>query len=1142
LYIARLQLKDFKSFGGSHDLRLVPGMTAIVGPNGSGKSNLLDALRWVLGDSHAAKLRISRQGGLIFHGSSSRPPASEGEVSVQMREDARICTIKRRVSDAGAVVSVDGSRATLSELDEVKRRWQLSGDRFAFIGQGDVTEVIEQRPPARRMLLESLFGIDEYRKRRGEASDRLKETEEEYKRLRVFSAELSARRGEIAPEVERASVAREIQDLLEEDRKRLYWVRRAMCEASIAKKSREREALSDALKMRNAWRGRWERSLAFLEGNISELSHLRQGQVRELEDARSSLSGFTRTAYGYGAALVSARRRSLQIAQEREELASRLESLKREKEKSDAEARAVLHDLERVRKQLAASEERYRRQEEEALRAREARERVNRERGEIEGEMSTLKGRMKSIGTALRALAQSGGASSDGAPQEEDPMKALKRELDALERRHSELLDAQAEEASRYRDVYAQLQEVTADLQKNRRESSRIGNRLSELQDQAAAEVYPKHVQHILSAAKLGRIDARPCAVIDAFTCPVELATAMEAFLGGRQFWILLDTMDEAGVCIDALKKSAMGRATFLPLERCRPRRRDTSGRLPREGLVGWAMDLVGVEDHWRAGIEHIMGDLLIVEDYRTGQSLVRGGFKGPIATLEGDVFQPGGTISGGRVQKSGRAIEIKSALSRMAAEADAARRLVDSLGVEFARLEAEEISASGRKDAISEEIRDLSARRSELDSQREEILRDRARKKSERESMTASLKEGAATYAELARRMRELGSLRSEATADADVRLFGELERLKGGVALAEERQRSCFVLSERVTAELRAAEGSIAALDEELSACEQEITANRSNLTRLAGRCAEVASRRRAVSLEMADFGKRYEVISRRCERRRARLEASKSACGSVSSELSACEMKIAENTRERAELVQTWEEQYPYPGPDAAPDADPDELKRIIRERDRSLRSLGDIDMGVLSEDRNLRDRLAFLGDQLDDVSRSMIELERLISDADGQAKVIFTEAMEEIDKKFNSLFQRLFIGGDAKLEMIEGESLWDSGVDVVARPPGKRPTGIGQLSGGEQSLSAIALLFASLEVAQCPIAVLDEVDAALDEVNLRRFADLAKDASKERQIFVMTHRRVTMERADVLYGVTLAEPGLSKVIGVRVEDWA
>lgn len=221
---------------------------------------------------------------------------------------------------------------------------------------------------------------------------------------------------------------------------------------------------------------------------------------------------------------------------------------------------------------------------------------------------------------------------------------------------------------------------------------------------------------------------------------------------------------------------------------------------------------------------------------------------------------------------------------------------------------------------------------------------------------------------------------------------------------------------------------------------------------------------------------------------------------------------------------------------------PDEETDELRKKIREGDRKIKAFGDVDMGVLSEDRSLKDRLAFMGEQLDDVRAGATELERLIADADRQAYKVFSDALLEVDNRFCKLFQRLFGGGEAHLEMIEGETIWDTGVDVMARPPGKHPQTINQLSGGEQSLAAISLLFASMEVAGCPIAVLDEVDAALDEVNLRRFAELAKEYAKNRQVLAMTHRRVTMERADVLYGVTLSEPGLSQIIGVRLEDWA
>ncbi|MDR0616963.1 MAG: chromosome segregation protein SMC [Synergistaceae bacterium] len=1146
MYIARLQLKGFKSFGGSHDLPLSPGMTAIVGPNGSGKSNLLDALRWVLGDSHASKLRISRQGDLLFQGSVSCSGATEAEVSIQMREDARICAIKRRLTESGSISLVDGSRVTLSELDEAKARWQLSGDRFAFIGQGDVTEVIQQRPQARRMLLESLFGIDAYRKRRTEASDRLNEAREEYDRLRNFRAELSARRDEIAPAVAIAAAARGIMDALEEERRVLYWIRRAKNETLLAATEEEAAALRRELAMRESWRLRWERSMAFVEGSLAELSGARQSQVRELEETKNSLAGFTRTAYGYGAAFTSAKKRSSQIGDERASLASKACKLRADKDASDSEGASLAKELESARSALDLAEKRYQERRESIRKDKENRAMLNSARGEMEGEMTALKGRIRFIGSSLKDLSGKSADDTGGA----DAYRSIKKELEVIEKRHEALLDEQEEASSRHRDVYARLREVTVELQKNRRESSKLSGRLAELQEQAQAEVYPRPVQHVLSSARLGRLDAKPCAVIDAFVCPAELATAIEAFLGGRQFWILVNTMDEAGRCIDQLKKNQAGRATFLPLERSRPRRRDESYRLPPDRVTGWAMKLISPEKCWLPALEHLMGDLLIVEDYKLGQLLAGGGFSCPIATLDGDVFQPSGSISGGKAQKPGRAIEIKSALFEMERQAASARARVDLLTAQAASLEEEEASAAGKKEEISTAIRELALNRSALDARREEIARERARAKNERDSMMASLKQNAARYAECFGKKKSIDEeLRIQGDTpgepDADAKLFREIERLKSAYALLGEKQRSAFVLSERIISDLRAAERSLAELDEESASCEQEIMTNRANLTRLARRVSETSARKRALAAGMAEFSERYEFISARRQRRIARLDKAKAALAEAESKNASSKSKAEFLRREREELIQTWEEQYPYAGPRAVSemgDIDPDSLRKTIRERDRELKALGEVDLGALSEDKSLRERTAYLGDQLDDVSRGMMELERLIMEADEQARTIFTDAMEEIDKKFDALFQQLFGGGDARLDFIEGASLWDSGVDVVARPPGKHPQSIAQLSGGEQSLSAIALLFASLEAAGCPIAVLDEVDAALDEVNLRRFADLAKEASGKRQIFVMTHRRVTMERADVLYGVTLAEPGLSQVIGVRVEDWA
>jgi len=244
----------------------------------------------------------------------------------------------------------------------------------------------------------------------------------------------------------------------------------------------------------------------------------------------------------------------------------------------------------------------------------------------------------------------------------------------------------------------------------------------------------------------------------------------------------------------------------------------------------------------------------------------------------------------------------------------------------------------------------------------------------------------------------------------------------------------------------------------------------------------------------------------------------------------------------TRELDDLSALWEGQFPYPGQEGFEEPRTlEELRRTLRERERALRELGEVDGGVLSEDRSLEERVLFLQDQTQDVTRAREELQAFISDTDAQAGALFSQALQGIDRRFNELFRRLFGGGEGRLMLTEGLSLWDAGVEVMARPPGKTPQHLGQLSGGEQSLTGIALLFAAMEVAGAPLAVLDEVDAALDEANLKRFAALAEECARTRQLIVMTHRRYTMERAQVLYGVTMSEPGLSQVVGVRLEDW-
>ena len=403
MYISRLQLKGFKSFGGSHDLLLSSGFTAIVGPNGSGKSNILDALRWSLGDSHAGRLRISRQSDLLFQGSISLPAAKEAEVLLQLREDSRSCSVKRRVTapDGNTILFVDNARKTLTELDDTKRDWKLEGDRFAFIGQGEVAEVIQQRPLARRMRLESLFGIDVYRKRRMDASDRLVTVKEEYEQLRNVMAELQARREEIAPEVRRASELREILDKIEDERKLLYWLRRHRSEILIEEIGEDLEAVMAEQSVVLGWSSRWKKALEELERNFVLLSRERQQQTWELEQSKKSFDSLIKAGYASASSLKASKDRLCQASEERRKAKEHMEALIEEQKKTQEENKKAREDLEKGQKALETADKKWQEYNLRLKEEKEQREAWNNEKARLEAELQQVRAKLSFLGKDL---------------------------------------------------------------------------------------------------------------------------------------------------------------------------------------------------------------------------------------------------------------------------------------------------------------------------------------------------------------------------------------------------------------------------------------------------------------------------------------------------------------------------------------------------------------------------------------------------------------------------------------------------------------------------------------------------------------------------------------------------------------------
>jgi chromosome segregation protein len=1146
LYIARLQLKGFKSFGGVHDLPMSPGFTAVVGPNGSGKSNLLDALRWVLGDMNPGRLRIVRQSDLIFSGSLSLPRADEAEVAVQLRSEARSSLFRRKVQrDGTSLVLVDGARVRLQDLDEVKRAWNLEGDRFAFIGQGDVTEVVQQRPLARRMHLEALFGIDVYRRRRDDAVAKLHAAGAELARLETLMAELEARRVVIAPEVRKARIASTLRTELDEARRLLYWIRRGEAEREREELLAEACHMEERRTLAEKWLERWR---ALEERFVRESEQLSTGEralLEETERIARRRDVLRRQAFASGTALRHVKETLVRCFEQeaRSEKALALaeeEALLRAAAFQDADAAFV-----RALQELEEADAVWRRHTEALGEERLLREELRAGLARVDVDLSASKGRLGALGKRVWELRTS-------CLEEEERLALLQKQRDE-ERLQEEACRREHEEAVlRHSDAYALCQEYAGELQLLRRETGRAASRLEEYRETAQGELYPRPVQHLVAAAKLGRLSARPLPLVEAFTCPSNLIRAVEAFLGGRQFWLLVETFDEAQVCIEQLKRTGNGRATFLPLERTHPRFPQKDLTLPR-GVVGWAVELLQMDPHWESCVRHVLGDLLLVERYEVGASLSRSGCRVPVATLDGDVFLSSGTVSGGRGKSGPGAMELRRLMSEAEAEVSRLEASAKELAWSLREAEDRERAASKRKQETAEAL----AARERFLEEKERLLQSALREKLHREEellrTKESLREEGRRYGELLRNFRELQErLQTLSALPEDRELESRVTALRATARLAEEKRLAAKDLAERTRASLGDLREALAVHVRDREELSRQGISEREKLALLGKEFRELQLQEEDLAWRLKRERLSLNTLHRRRDRARRGIRSGEERLAADREREMRTRRRIEDLQREVDDAVALWEEQFPYPGNSfhvpsedtgaLSPRERTEELRRTIRERERSLKALGDVDLGTLSEDRSLEERLAFLKEQVGDVRSGMEELRRFLEETDRHAGALFSKALEGIDQRFDALFQRLFGGGEARLSLAEGSELWEAGVEVIARPPGKKPQHLGQLSGGEQSLTAISLLFAAMEIAGVPLAVLDEVDAALDEVNLRRFAVLAKEYSRAIQIVAMTHRRYTMEQADLLYGVTMSEPGLSQVVGVRLEEWS
>ena len=1179
--LKQLRVFGFKTFAEPLKIDFEPGITAVVGPNGSGKSNLVEAIRWALGEQSSKQLRSSRTDDVIFSGNAKRKPLGMAEVTLvfdnadhRLPLDFAEVEVSRRAYRAGEIeYYLNRDHVRLRDVMDVLMGSGLGPGSYSIVSQGQIDAILSSKPTERRSLFEETAGIARFLARKNEALRRLEHTEANAIRISDLIAELERRIPELEGQVRRSKRYRRVSTRVR-DLELLSFMR--------ASKSRreERERVRAALEALDEQQAAAAARASALAAELSSVRTELYRQELALEEQRVATQEARAKLADMQAALAATHARrgaletqsSVSVADEERSQAERNELDRALAELSGRiapmlvrvdEARAIEV---RVTAMLADARARL----DGAFTALRAFETAAAEKiasdadrratiASSEREMTRLGdelGRVRDermLGERLAVEARQRFASG------EIELASLERDL---EKRAAAIasLDARAEsEAQQLEELQSQLRELHAEAASD---EARL-HTLEELEH--SLEGHIPGTRAVIEAASRGELQGVRGVVSQLLRVDEPYAQALDVAFGAGLSHIVVDTEADAERAIALLTERELGRATFLPLDGLRARRGHELGALTgREGVVGYAHTLVKTQPQYTGIVAFLVGRTLVVDTLETALSLVRAhGFRDEIVTLSGERIEGGGAITGGRftrersiLARAAQAESLRAKLPGLKARleefehriagagshaeatsaaleearrthADAlvavtdARTRLGSLEAEIERLDGTAQSGRDRERAMQEQIDQTRARKTAL----ERIGEDRMDESGERERLEAELasarEQVRGAEAEQQRAASVLARAREETAAaqaerDASQARLGMLDNnaQRAAEARAAASQEIAALANQQ-----SAQERDVSQLELAVSRADESFAAARTHRESLAGRAMRLDAEQHQAQSEERE-------ISARGEESRTRL-------AQIDAELGMLTAQFAQNPATDDELRDV-EARYAQED-----DAVLEELPRL---REELARLSANVNLNAEAEREEVAQREAFLREQLEDLSRARETLLATIREIEMSTQSEFNATFEKVASSFAEMFKRLFPGGEARMWQTNPEQLSESGIEISVQPPGKKMTPLQALSGGERAMTAVALIFALIATRPSPFYLLDEVDAALDETNVDRFSAMVRDVARDAQMVIVTHNKRTMELASRLYGVTMAEPGVSSIVSVALEDAA
>ena len=1182
MYLKRLEFQGFKSFADKTVLEFMPGITSVIGPNGSGKSNISDAIRWVLGEQSMKSLRGSKSLDIIFAGTQNRKSLGFAEASLVFdNTDGTLpieyteVTVTRKIYRSGETgYYINKVPCRLKDVLELFMDTGIGKDGYSIIGQGKIDEILSNKSEDRRHIFEEAAGIVKYRVRKAESEKKLEHTKLNLLRINDILAEIETN---IEPLKIQAEKAKKYLNLREE----LKNIEIGLFLYNIEKYKKE---LEDIVKDEEIYKtqcndeeGRLERIKALKEELKSEIDHITES-IEEMSnlgfESKKEIEMLNSDINVSNTRIENNKQNKERFEKEIEELTARIQELEEEKKQKEEKKENLKQNREKFAKELEEKEKEL----------AEITKKLSSKELEMEEHKKTVE-----ENTDKKYEFQASISEQDinyqnyqkRQTQIKNEMTGNISELDNTRMKKEEIAKEFYEIESKRNKILTDLEEVNKEKQEADRKIKDFDSKINMLsgekrikesklkfliETEKEKEGYIKSVKTLLkdceTTKELGK--GMHGVLANIIEVPEEYQTAIEMCLGSSLQNIVTENEEDAKRLIEHLRKNNLGRASFLPISSVKGKKLEKI-RGKNTGVIGIASDLIRYSKKYENIILNLLGRTVIVQDMDTAIRVAKdNGYSFRIITVEGDVINPSGAITGGSVAKKtvnilgrGREIEklqkeikkLEEQIQKLEKEKENYQESIEHVLEKASSFEKElqeiEITyATGKEkiNSIEENITRLETRLNKLKEENKKIEEQKEESIKNKTEFQEQIQEINEENEKLKKIITEFAELNKDNQKYVDDLNF-DITNLKISVSSFDESESSIEEIQERIHSEIESTNKSIENKKTQIEQIKQD------NFD-LEKAIEEIKEKIEKIKEEVKNSGSKIEELKEKRTQKNEKLAEQEEEINNklkviedLKAQMVKVDVKKTKLEEDINEIINKMWEEYELTPNNVVDYRKPENVQltqKKVKDLRNEIKELGSVNVDSIEEYKNLKDRYDFMCEQRVDLESTMAKLRKIISDMTSIMKEQFKEKFEMINKNFAEVFKELFGGGTASLRLEDKDNILECGIEITVQPPGKKLQNMMLLSGGEKAFTAIALLFAILKINPAPFCVLDEIEAALDDVNVYRYAEYLKKFSKNTQFLVITHRKGTMEAADTVYGITMEENGISKLLSMKLKN--